>query len=179
MSNHVFITGKPGVGKTTIIKKIISEIKSIKPNWTIAGFYTEEIRQNGQRIGFKIHALNGQSGVLASLSNSEYKTDNCVGKYSVDTIELDKIAVPQLYKRMDLIIIDELGKMELISQRFRNAVIFLFKSRSRILGTLPLYENPFLRNLKDNFEMKIFNLTRSNRKELFYEIVPVLTNGVL
>ncbi|MFX1538951.1 MAG: nucleoside-triphosphatase, partial [Promethearchaeota archaeon] len=65
MNKHFLITGKPGVGKTTLIQKLVSKIRSINPNCNISGFYTNEIRQDGLRIGFDIYTLGGQQGILA------------------------------------------------------------------------------------------------------------------
>lgn len=124
MFEHILITGRPGVGKTTLIKRLAIEIKTLKPSWTVTGFWTSEIRQKGQRIGFNIHTLNGQQGILARLSDQRFKSKFRVGKYSVDIKDLEEIAVPILYRNTDLLIIDELGKMELFSQKFREAVKF-------------------------------------------------------
>lgn len=171
MFKHILVTGRPGVGKTTIVRKIVSEIKRLEPNWTISGFYTSEIRQKGRRIGFNLHTLNGQTGVLARLSNTTIKSKFRVGKYSVDVSDLEDIAVPILYRSRDLLVIDELGKMELFSLKFKKAVKYALNNQPRILATIPYYENSFLASIKKQPIIQLWELTRPNREELFKEII--------
>ncbi|MFX1286532.1 MAG: NTPase [Promethearchaeota archaeon] len=168
---HILITGRPGIGKTTLIKKIVTEIKRLRPNWHITGFYTSECRQKGRRIGFDIHTLDGQQGVLARLIDTEFKSNFRVGKYSVDVTDLNDIAVPLLYQQAELVIIDELGKMELFSPQFREAVEYALDNQSRILATIPYYENIFLTSIKHKSSVQIWELNRSNQKKVFEKIV--------
>ncbi|UCG01102.1 MAG: NTPase [Candidatus Heimdallarchaeota archaeon] len=174
MNQHLLITGKPGVGKTTLVTKVITEIKEMKPNWLISGFYTKELRQSGRRIGFDIYTLDGQQGILARSNDPKLMSKFRVGKYSVVTTDLEDLVVPLLYESTDLLILDELGKMELFSSKFRNAVIFAFNNQTRIFATLPFYENPFLASIKSRSDIKIWELTQSNRLHIFEEIVKFL-----
>lgn len=176
MHQHLLITGRPGVGKTTLIKKIVAEIRKTNGNWVISGFYTNEIRQNGLRIGFNIHTFDGQEGILARSNDPQFKSKFRVGKYSVDVSDLDNIAVPLLYKFADLLIIDELGKMELYSSKFRNAVTYALNTQLRIVATLPSYENPFLASIKSRPNIQMWELTRSNRVQLFIEVIQAILN---
>jgi len=171
MSTHLLITGKPGVGKTTLIKKVGVKLREAKPNWYIAGFYTNEIRQNGLRIGFDIHTFDGQRGILARSNEPQFKSKLRVGKYSVNLTDLDKLVVPLLYKSSDILVVDELGKMELFSSRFRKAVLFAFDNQPRILATLPSYKNPFLVSIRNRPDVHIWELTRSNQGQILKEII--------
>jgi nucleoside-triphosphatase len=65
----LFLTGNPGVGKTTLIRAVVQRLKGI----TCAGFYTEETRQGGQRTGFRVVTLDEQKGILAIVGR---KTDS-------------------------------------------------------------------------------------------------------
>lgn len=171
MIQYLLITGKPGVGKTTLIKKIVTEIKKRKPSWDISGFYTNEIRLNGLRIGFNIYTFDGQQGILARSNEPQFKSKFHVGKYSVFLTDLEDLVVPLLYESSDLLIIDELGKMELFSSKFRKAVINAFDNQSRILATLPYYENPFLLSIKSRLNIQVWELTRTNRVQIFKEVI--------
>src|SRR5918992_2769720 len=116
----LFLTGNPGVGKTTVIRAITYRLKSV----SCAGFYTEEIRQSGERVGFRIVTLHGQEATLASLGTRK----PTVGKYSIHIEEFEKLVLCYLdtvATRADLYIIDEIGKMELLSDRFRSKIIEL------------------------------------------------------
>jgi len=173
MFKHIFVSGRPGIGKTTLIKKIVTKIKRTKPNWNITGFYTSECRQDGQRIGFNIYTLYGQQGVLARLNDPKFKTTFRVGKYSVNIADLNNIAVPSLYTNTDLLIIDELGKMELFSLEFRKAVEHALDNYPRILGTIPYFENSFLSSIKRRPNIVIWELTQLNRKKVFEKVMGV------
>src|ERR1043166_4748870 len=112
---RLFLTGSPGVGKTTVVRRIVEQLDG----FTCAGFYSEEMRQRGQRIGFRVVTLNGEEGLLASVG----RTPPTVGKYSVHMKEFENLVLPELAPQTtpaDLYVIDEIGKMELLSRQFRS-----------------------------------------------------------
>src|SRR5690348_14999505 len=114
---RIFLTGNPGVGKTTVIRQIIKRLGGIKA----AGFYTREKRQGGQRIGFEVVTLDGKRATLASLGG----TGPRVGKYSVHVEEFETVALPYIdaeSSAADLYVIDEIGKMELLSGQFKISI---------------------------------------------------------
>jgi nucleoside-triphosphatase len=164
---HVYLlTGSPGTGKTTVIRQVIagSEFKA-------GGFYTEEIRSGGTRQGFRIITLDGQDAVLAHVdSHSRYR----VSKYGVDIQNLDSIgvaAINQAIEISDLIVIDEIGKMELFSPHFRQAVLKAIDSGKKVLGTVMLNPHHFADNIKHHPEVKVIQLTRANHDEVLREIL--------
>jgi nucleoside-triphosphatase len=111
------LTGQPGTGKTSLIKQVVAGFPT-----KAGGFYTEEIRRQGTRLGFKLVTLKGQEAILAHIDfNKRFR----VGKYGVDVSVMDKVGVPALREaaeQCDLVIVDEIGKMELFSSAFREAV---------------------------------------------------------
>src|SRR5215813_15221354 len=117
---RLFLTGNPGVGKTTLIRAIVERLKGI----TCAGFYTVETRQARQRTGFKIVTLNDREGILASVGTQK----PTVGKYSIHVADFERLVLRYLdpaATSADLYVIDEIGRMELLSHQFRTRIVEL------------------------------------------------------
>jgi len=169
-NNKILITGKPGVGKTTLIGKIAERFTNKK----VGGFYTDEIRENGIRVGFAIRTYDGKMGILAHI---KIKSGPKVGKYGVDIASLEKIAVLALdeaLKYSELIIIDEIGKMELYSDKFKNAVNRCFNSDKAVIATIMQNKNVFADNIKNRPDVEIFEVYAGNRGRLAEQIVNVM-----
>ena len=111
-----FSTGPPRSGKTTIIQKVAAAFPG-----RAAGFYTREVRQQGMRVGFEIVTLDGQSAVL---SHVDFPGPYRVGKYGVNLENLHRVGLPALEAGpgVDLVVVDEVGKMECLSPRFIEAM---------------------------------------------------------
>ncbi|XP_061997916.1 uncharacterized protein LOC133715427 isoform X3 [Rosa rugosa] len=138
----LLVTGPPGVGKTTLIVKVFETLKSSNPNLKIQGFYTSEVRQGGERVGFQVVTLDGRTAPLASstISSPESLRWPTVGKYKVDVASFESLAVPELQVRedTDLFVIDEVGKMELFSSSFFPAVLRVLESNVPVLASVPI-----------------------------------------
>ncbi len=160
------ITGKPGVGKTTLVQKIIERMRSVK----MAGFCTAEIRCRGSRLGFELQGLNGERRTLAHV---EIDSRNRVGRYGVDTngFEAFLAALDLLNPDVELIVIDEIGKMELFSNRFRDLVRNTLNSDKQVLATIPLKGNEFIREIKQRLDIHLLEVTHGNRNRLTEAIV--------
>jgi nucleoside-triphosphatase len=168
----ILITGRPGIGKTTLIKKVASTL----PKGSYAGFFTEEIREKGERIGFVITSFTGASGIMAHV---KYKNEYRVGKYGVDVGIIDRIGVSSIeyaLQNKKIIIIDEIGKMELFSIKFQEIVKKVFNSETDILATIYYYSHPFTDELKRRNDVEIINITTSNRNKLPSKIINLLQN---
>lgn len=127
----IFISGYPGCGKTTLIKKIIEDFGKDK----FYGFYTEEIRENNSRVGFKIITTWGEEKILASIKErSNYK----VGKYFVlkDNIDYISIKFIQNLDKNKILVIDEIGKMEMISEYFNQILNFIRNNDLNLIATV-------------------------------------------
>jgi nucleoside-triphosphatase len=165
MISVYLLTGMPGTGKTSLIRELVKDLGK-----TAGGFYTEEIRTNGIRQGFRIVTLDGQTSILAYVDiHSPYK----VSKYGVDIQALDAIGVPALknaLRSMDVIVIDEIGKMELYSESFKSAVMDVIESGKKTLGTIMLKPDPWADWIKADPRVKIVNLNRSNRNKVMEEM---------
>ena len=165
MRQIYLLTGKPGSGKTSLIKQVVAELQL-----RAGGFYTEEIRSKGTRLGFKLITLDGQETVLAHVDiKSRYR----VSRYGVDVESLDRVGVPTLYQAAaqdNLIVIDEIGKMELFSLKFRQAVLDVIESGKRMLGTVMLNPNPWADAIKRKPQVKVVELTRENRQPVLEDL---------
>ena len=169
---RLLLTGIPGIGKTTLIRAVLKQLSEVR----CAGFYTEEKRHGGQRIGFKIGTLDGQEGTLASVG----RTEPTVGRYSVHLEEFEKLALPQLDPETspaDLYVIDEIGKMELLSPRFRNKVVDLLAQPSNLLATIAKKGKGFIEQLKARNDIELIEVTRENRDRLVGEIAGRILEG--
>ncbi len=167
------MTGKPGTGKTALIKEALARTKV-----EAGGFYTEEIRTGGIRQGFKIVTLDGQEAILAHVSiSSPYQ----VSKYKVDIDALDRVGVSalrQALKESDLIVIDEIGKMELLSPRFKEAAMQAINSGRKVLGTIMLNPHSFADQVKCHPEVEVFVVTRDNRTQVMRKVLNWLMEEV-
>lgn len=167
------LTGRPGTGKTSLIKQAIAGVGG-----KAGGFYTEEIRNRGIREGFKLVTLDGQEATLAHVNiHSPYR----VSKYGVDVESLDRLGVASLRqaaRQCDLVVIDEIGKMELFSAAFREAVTQIIDSGKRVLGTIMLNPEPWADRIKQNPQVHLIEVTRNNSDEVREELRSWLGAGV-
>ena len=161
MKQVYLLTGKPGTGKTSLIKQAVAET-AVKAG----GFYTEEIRSQGVRQGFRLVTLDGQSTILAHIDiQSPYR----VGKYGVDIDALDRVGVSTLRRaaqQCELVVIDEIGKMELFSANFRESVLQVIDSGRRLLGTIMLSPNPWADAIKRRHQVELVLVTRNNYNQV-------------
>ncbi|MCM8819272.1 MAG: NAD(P)H-hydrate epimerase [Candidatus Omnitrophica bacterium] len=153
---HVFLTGKPACGKTTLIKELLKYIKNCR------GFFTEEIRENNQRVGFKVITLIGNEAIFA---HKDFNFPYSVGKYKIDIDSFNKIAIRELKEALEenceIVVIDEIGKMEVLSQEFKKICLEILDKR-RVLGTISIIEEPFIRTIKGRKDVCILEVTKEN-----------------
>jgi nucleoside-triphosphatase len=162
---NILICGPPGVGKTTLIKKILENI-----NLRAGGFYTEEIKENNRRVGFKIISLDNQKGILAHISVKGMKR---VGRYGVNIYDLENIGVKSLSQALrddDLIIIDEIGKMEIFSDKFKEKVLDCLNSEKFVLATIGIGGDKFISKIKERKDIVLFTINIENRDRLIDRI---------
>lgn len=158
---NLLLTGKPGVGKTTLIERVVKDLKV-----PVGGFFTREIREKGVRVGFQLMTWEGKSGVLSHInSQSPFR----VGKYGVDIDVIERVGVPAILDAIDharLIAIDELARMELFSEGFQKAVQAALDSKTPVLGVIQERAHPFLGGVRQRSDVQLYSVTLENRDKL-------------
>jgi len=169
MGRTILLTGRPGVGKTTIIKSVAEGLRD-----AAGGFYTAEIRQGGRRRGFKIVTLDGKEGIL---SHVDIKGPPRVSKYGVNLRDLEEIGVTALLQAVTegrCVVVDEIGKMELFSRRFRDAIAAAVESDSLVVGTVMKSRNPWVDDLKALPQVTVLEVTEANRDHMAQRVLRLL-----
>jgi nucleoside-triphosphatase len=159
----IFITGPPRSGKTTLVMKLLEKLSALKA----AGFYTEEIRERGERKGFKLISLSGASGTL---SHVDVKSPRRVGKYRVDVEGFENFLSKISFDDADVAVVDEIGKMEVMSPRFRELIEKLIVSDKTLIATIALRGDAFIEGVKKTPGARLFTVTQENRAEVLREI---------
>ena len=172
MIKNVLITGRPGCGKSTLIKRLIEGLGGER---RIAGIVTPEIRKNHERFGFRIiDLLSGEEEILASV---EIKSEIRVSKYFVNVKGIERIVEKFMegFEEADLIVVDEIGKMELFSERFRNAMIKILDSEKPVVASIALSKDPFIEGIKGREDSKVFYLERRDFEKILKEAEAIIS----
>ena len=164
MGQTLLLTGRPGVGKTTVIKKVTEGL-----GWQAGGFYTEEIRDaDGRRTGFRLITLDGNEAVMAHV-DLRSQTRPQVSRYGVDVSAIEDVGVAALRKAMasdQVVFVDEIGKMELFCNAFRQAIEDAVEGDHTVIGTVMTGARPWVDHLKANDQVVVWQVTAENRDEM-------------
>jgi len=163
---NIFITGNPRCGKSTLIQKILDEIS----DKNLSGIITPEIREHGERQGFKIIDLaSSKEEILASIN---IKRGPGVSRYRVNIEGIDSIMDKFLesYENSEYVIIDEIGMMEFYSIKFRETIQMVLDSEKIVIATL---SRKFVKKYKQKGQ--IYFLTRENFEEIYDKVLSQIT----
>ncbi|MGC8838649.1 MAG: nucleoside-triphosphatase [Anaerolineae bacterium] len=159
----MLLTGRPGIGKTTVIMRFLQRV----PSRRCRGFYTQECRDGSRRVGFLVITLTGDCTLFA---HEAFPRRYTVGKYGVDVEAFEDLVLPELEAQgeaVDLIILDEIGKMESLSLRFQKAVWQVLDGPVPVLGTIPLRGGgPFIERVRVRSDVTLWPVTPDNRDAL-------------
>ncbi len=170
------ITGMPNVGKTETLIKIVKSLE--KHGYIVQGMVTEPVIKNKEQVGFC--AINWKTKEKAIFAHKEYDFKDKVDEFGVDVKALDRVGIPPIEQainddEIDIIIIDEIGKMEMLSERFCEIVIEALDSDKPIMVTLhKKSRTPLLQDVRRRDDMRILEVTPVNRNLLPYKIEKIM-----
>jgi nucleoside-triphosphatase len=170
MGQVILLTGEPRAGKTTVIQKIIEHL-----DCEFSGFYTQEIREENERKGFKIITFDGIEKILAHV---DIKVSPRVSKYGIDLQALDFIVSKSLEKaihqKKSVFIVDEIGAMEIFSKKFRAAISELLSGNFVVIGTIVKRSFPFTDKIKSLPNVTVLEVLRDNQEAVVQEVLEFL-----
>lgn len=174
----LFITGMPGVGKSTIVQNIVSLLK--ERGYWVGGVSCPEVREDENRVGFEIiDLLSNRRGVL---SHVRLSSGPSVGKYHVNLNDLSKVGVTALNNAVsesDVVVIDEIGPMELQGKDFQEAVMRAVESQKPVLGIVHWrIKHPLIERIKGRSDVKIYEVTPQNREAIQAKILEETLNAL-
>ena len=156
MKKNILITGMPRSGKSTLLNKIIKKISNK------VGFVTNEVCKDGERVGFELVTHNGKKSTLANINiKSKFK----VSKYFVNIENLSSIITQvEDFSEDNFLFIDEIGQMELFSNKFKSLVLKYLDSKNVCITTLSkIYSDEFIEKIKNRKDVIIIEITEENR----------------
>jgi nucleoside-triphosphatase len=168
MGRTLLLTGRPGVGKTTVAKAVAEALGD-----RAGGFYTEEIRGPGGRKGFRLVTLDGQEAVMAHV-DLRGKGRPRVGRYGVDVRAIERVGVAALRRTMQercVVVIDEIGKMELFCGPFKDIVLRAVGGPHTVIATVMTRPNPWVDVLKTMPQVEMWKVTVENRDGLADRVI--------
>lgn len=165
IKGRVALTGRPGVGKTTLIERLLEILPP-----SAGGMLTKEIRKCGRRVGFSvIDVATGEEGILAHLHQRKGPR---VGRYTVDLESLERIGIAAIRRAMDekdLVVIDEIAPMELTSSTFIPTVeAALSSDKALLISTHANADAPLAHRVRR--ELTLFRVKLANRDRLLDDV---------
>jgi nucleoside-triphosphatase len=172
VTKNLFVTGKPGSGKTTLVREAILACRE-----RCGGFYTEEIKEGSKLVGFTLKTLDGKEGVLAKKGLASSVKLN---KYGIDVGVLETLGAAALQTALvakEVIVIDEIGSMELFSDKLSEALLNCLASSKRVLATIRHNAQPFTDEVKRMDNTRLLYVSRDNYMDVKSEVKEWLNNG--
>jgi len=159
----LLLVGRPGIGKTTAIKAVAEMLGK-----QAGGFYTEEIRGPGGRKGFRLVTLDGKEAIMAHVTFKGSGRPR-VGRYGVNVEAIERVGVTALQRAMQegrIVVIDEIGKMELLCGPFKQTVLQAVSGPYTVVATAMVKPNPWVEALKAMPTVTVWKVTAENRDEI-------------
>ena len=159
---NVLLTGPPGCGKTTVVRRLVQALGRVR----LAGFYTQEVRERGQRVGFEIVGRAGQRCLLAHV---DWRSHLRVGRYGVEPDRLVPVIEAELGQppdKVDVYVIDEIGKMECLCPSFVESLRRVLDDPAPVLATIALKGGGFIAEAKARPDVRLVAVDPVNRDGL-------------
>ncbi len=163
MPRNYFITGLPKSGKTTLVHRIVEELKARKLK--VGGFFSPEERHHGTRTGFFVEDIaSGKRRVLASVKGDGPK----VSKYHVNVKSFESVSIPAMkeIEKYDVFVVDEIGRMEMRSSVFLKMLDMIFGSDVPVIASI---SNEYVERY--GIEGEVIMLTKTNRDEVLFDLL--------
>jgi nucleoside-triphosphatase len=163
--DNLLLTGPPGCGKTTVTRGLVERLGDLR----LAGFYTREIREQGQRVGFEAVSLSGRRALLAHVRS---RSRDRVGRYGVEAEQLEPLVREELAGAgaVDAYLIDEVGKMELFCPAFVEVVPRLLDGAVPVVLTVAQKGQGLMAQVKARADVRLVTVTDANRDGLPEEL---------
>jgi nucleoside-triphosphatase len=163
----LLLTGDPGCGKTTVVHRVVERLRGSVP---LCGFLTEEVGRGGRRRGFQGRTFDGRTFPLA---DRDFDSDLRVGPYGVTLDGLETVGLDSLRAGPEtrLIVLDEVGKMELLSAAFRRRVEELLAAETALLATVSLHGVGFVKQVRQDPRVTLVRMRRRGRGGMVGEIL--------
>jgi nucleoside-triphosphatase len=160
---RLLLEGRPGIGKTTVARRLVALL--LEGGVPVGGFTTGELRTGGRREGFVVEAVSGAREVLAHVG---LPGPPRVGRYGVDLAAFERVALPTLRAPGPgrVVVVDELGKMELASAAFRAAVVELLGRDVAVVATVHHARHQLTDALKRRPDIRVVRITEATRDGL-------------
>jgi nucleoside-triphosphatase len=162
-ARNLLLTGLPGCGKTTAVLRLVDRLTDLR----LAGFYTQELREHGSRVGFEAVGLS--SGRRAPLAHVRSRSRLRVGRYGVEAANFARMVKAELDRpagEIDLFVVDEVGKMESLCSEFVRVVPRLLDGRGPLVATVALRGGGLIEEVKARGDVRLVEVTADNRDRL-------------
>jgi nucleoside-triphosphatase len=158
MARTLLLTGSPGVGKTTVMRRVAEQVADRSPR----GFLTDEIRREGRRLGFELSTFDG---ITVTLAHVDIRSKRRVGRYGVDVEALDRV-VESAFTGAGLLLVDEIGKMECFSDAFVRKIHEVLDSDRVLVATVAMKGAGLIGQIKRRPDVELWTITHANRDDM-------------